>query len=153
MKEIILTKGYKAIIDDEDFEYVNQKKWYVNIKRHGCYAATMLNGKHFGMHNFIMNPDIGLEVDHVNGNGLDNRKSNLRVCTRSQNIMNTKTRIDASSGKRGVYFKKERGRWVAQIVIDGIRKYLGSHLKKEDAITAREEAEKKLFGEYLKKGE
>ena len=93
MKEISLTKGLVAIIDDEDFERVSRYKWVSLKNKRTVYASRSsdLKGgkKTMYMHRFIMNPPSDMQVDHINGDGLDNRRVNLRVCTQSQNLKNS----------------------------------------------------------------
>lgn len=148
MKEIEITKGYKAIVDDDDYDKLCEYKWSANVSKNTCYVVSRINGKNIGMHRFILNAEDGKDVDHINGNGLDNRKSNLRVCTHAQNLMNMKLRTDSTSGKKGVGFDKKSKSWRVQIIYNGIRKYLGRYKNKEDAINAREKAEIEFFGEY-----
>lgn len=95
MKEIPLTKGLVTIIDDEDFERVNKYKWHLLLRntRRTSYAtrSSEVGGtkKTVYLHRFILNASNGLQVDHINGNGLDNRKSNLRLVTHSENLRNS----------------------------------------------------------------
>src|SRR4030066_2184242 len=112
MKEIKLTRGKVAIVDDEDYEWINQWKWHCNgqgyAERHCDIPGkrTMIK-----MHRLILNTPNGMETDHINHNRLDNRKSNLRVRTRSQNAINTPIRSSNTSGKKGVDWKKNVGKW------------------------------------------
>ena len=93
MKEIPLTKGLVAIIDDEDFERVSRYKWLALPRKRTSYATrtSQVGGtkKTVYLHRFILNASNGLQVDHINGNGLDNRKSNLRLVTHSENLRNS----------------------------------------------------------------
>ena len=92
MKKIELTQGKFALVDDEDFEWLNQWKWYANHLGYTWYVVRSVRYdnevKAILMHRSILNAKIGEEIDHINHNGLDNRKKNLRICTRSQNNMN-----------------------------------------------------------------
>lgn len=93
MKEIPLTQGKVALVDDEDFNYLNQFKWHYHHSKHGHgYGARGVNKnkqrKVFLMHRVIMGVNQEMYIDHKNNNGLDNQKSNLRICTQSQNCMN-----------------------------------------------------------------
>jgi len=87
-------------------------------------------------------------IDHANGNGSDNRLENIREATPQQNKMNSKVRYDSASGVTGVYYRKDCGKWRAQIAKDGINTHLGFFDDKEDAIKARKDAEVELFGEF-----
>src|SRR3990167_9841185 len=107
MKIIELTKCQKSLIDDEDFEIVNGIKWFCLSVEKLSYAATnvkLSNGKStlLLMHRLILGNHSGITIDHINGNGLDNRKSNLRFCTHAQNMANRKTPTTNKSGYKGV---------------------------------------------------
>ena len=94
MKEIPLSKGFVALVDDEDYEFLSQWKWHVNIRGTNKYAQSRKyirgvgNDKMVKMHRLVMKPKNGEDVDHINGNSLDNRKQNLRLCSRGQNVSN-----------------------------------------------------------------
>lgn len=91
MKEIILTKGYVAQVDDEDYELLNRYKWYAKVNSTIYYAARGCgNPNNKLMHRMIMNPPNDMVVDHLDGNGLNNQRYNLKVCTQSQNCRNNK---------------------------------------------------------------
>jgi len=158
MKEIKLSKTGKnkgkfvALVDDEDFEYLNQFKWCVsqNVIHH--YAIRVIYNpckKILWMHRVIMNTPDGMETDHKDRNGLNNQKSNLRVCTRLQNVRNSIGH--SNSGYKGVC-QQGKNQIVAHINIrtkTSKRKiYLGSFKTIIDAACAYDEATKKYFGEY-----
>lgn len=123
MKKIPLSKGQFALVDDDDFDAVSALKWHWS---YGYAVHTEYLGggrskpryKSLRMHRFIMDAINGMDVDHINHNPLDNRRSNLRVCTRGQNRSNSLKRKGVSRYK-GVSWAKARGRWVAQIRKDG----------------------------------
>lgn len=92
--------------------------------------------------------DRNLVVDHINHNGLDNRKCNLRVCTNKQNVCNCLVSKNNKSGHKGVYWSKDRNKWTVQVSYNCKVKYIGRYEKLEDAIKARKEAAKKYYGEY-----
>ena len=109
MKLIALTKGYYAIVDDDDFDRLNKFNWH-SLKGH-ChdkyYAARMSPRNHYKRHTILMHREIidvpdGMEVDHINGNSLDNRKKNLRICTKQENRLNKKSKFNAYSKYVGV---------------------------------------------------
>ena len=112
---IPLSQGQFAIVDDDDFEKINTYKWCIKKTSHNLYAKRVFNMKTIDMHRFIMNPKIGYVIDHINGDGLDNRKENLRICTHSENMKNIKVRKDNTS-ELGVYIGKRK-------LINGIVKY------------------------------
>lgn len=102
------------------------------------------------MHRLIMAPESGADVDHINGNRLDNRRCNLRLVTRSQNLMNSGLRSDNKTGCKGIHFDSGRGLWMAYITIRGEFIHLGRFPTKENAIIARKAAEKVGHGEYAR---
>lgn len=113
------------------------------------YVEGTINSKHVRLNRFLLNvTDSKLEVDHIDRNPLNNKLDNLRICNRSENVRNTKTRTDNTSGCRGVTFDKRSSKWVASITINRKTIYLGSSKDKEEMITLRKEAELKYFGEF-----
>lgn len=141
-REIARTK-----IDLEDIDKIKYIKWHF-IKTRGYARGNNKNGKDFMLHRFLLNPEDNEFVDHINGDKLDNRKCNLRIVTKSQNGMNSKTPSNNTSGVKGVYWDKRSEKWEASIQINMKKRCLGYFKEKEDAIKARREAEKRLFGEY-----
>ena len=101
------------------------------------------------LHRLIMNvTDPNIFVDHINHNGLDNRKSNLRICTNQENIRNCKVPKNNKSGYKGIYWAKDKNKQTVQITLNNKTKYIGRYEKLEDAIAARKEATKKYYGEF-----
>lgn len=151
-KLIYLTKGRTSTVDDDNYELLNKYKWYAI---QGKYAARdkRINGKrfHIRMSRHIMDCPANMEVDHINGNTLDNRRENLRVVTHSINGKNTHSykKESRSSKYRGVYYNNEIGRvkrWTAQITINMQHKFIGRFLTETDAAIAyNKEAEKHGF--------
>lgn len=155
MREIILTGGEVALVDDDDFDRINQHRWSICSNGGSSYArrATTVNGKDVGlmMHRVIMGiTDKSLRIDHKNRNGLDNQKHNLRSATPSQNSKNKKGW--GSSKYLGVNRKKWRKsfRWEAKIKPDVKSKQvlLGYFKLEKDAALAYNEAAKKYHGEF-----
>lgn len=154
MKEIILNKinakssnykKYIAFVDDEDFEKVNQYEWYANKNKHTFYARTLINGKAIQMHNFIMN---GKPIDHIDHDGLNNQKSNLRMATYSQNNMNKIPKVNGSSKFKGVTWYKEGNKWLAHIGINKKQINLGYFVSEIEAAQAYNNKARELFGEF-----
>ena len=145
---IHLTNGSVVLVDTEDVPKISMYQW--SIAR--GYAVATINNKTTSMHRLIMDAKDGFVVDHINHNELDNRKSNLRVCTQSNNAMNRKKASNNTSGYIGVVFKKDCGKWEAFIRVDKKRKYLGLFETPELAHEARKEAEEKYFGEFAYQG-
>jgi len=157
MKAIKLTQGKIAVIDDEDFEIISALKWFAHkqSKANTYYAERNIklpDGKRkpIGMHILIMDPPHGHQVDHIDGDGLNNRRSNLRVCVCSQNQGNARIRKDCSSGVKGVSFSKSHKRWRARIQINRNRIGLGWHLTKAEAAKAYAVAAVMYFGEFAR---
>lgn len=152
MKKIKLTQGKYALIDDEDFDRVSKFKWWTQRCINSSYAVRVefLNRKRriVYMHRFILNHTSDLEIDHKNGNGLDNRKNNLRPVTHQQNSMNRAIGKNNSSGYKGVSFKIKTGKYYACIIINGKFVHLGVFLNALDASKAYEKKAKEVFGEF-----
>lgn len=132
MKQIPLTQGLFAIVDDVDYELLNQWKWYAHKNGRVFYATRHISKtKSLKMHQEIIGETPGFVCDHINGDGLDNRRDNLRTVTNRQNLQNR--HVESSSKYPGVHWHKAIRRWQAQITINGYRKYLGVFISEEDA--------------------
>lgn len=157
MKRIPLTQNRFAIIGDEDYEELSKYNWRVFKNHYGGYIATRgvydkTTKKHhtFIMHRMIMGLVEGdkLQVDHINHNTLDNRRSNLRVCTNQQNQMNRSNRKNGSSKFKGIYWYKANEKWRARIMLGGKRKDLGYYINEIEAAKAYDHAAKEMFGDF-----
>jgi hypothetical protein len=168
MKRIKLTQDKWALVDDEDYDRLNEHKWYAK-REHKSRSSkdkfyvrrnspTDSNGKRkpILMHREITNAPKGMSVDHINGNPLDNRKDNLRVCTYSQNQMNRGKIKNNTSGYKGVFYMKRTKDminehlkpWKAQIRFNGKVIYLGIYKTKEPAARIYDKKALELFGEF-----
>lgn len=147
MKEIKLTQGKVALVDDEDFEYLNQYSWCFE---HG-YAARKNKDRTEYMHHLVLKKKEGLHRDHVNRNGLDNRKHNLRYATASQNCCNRPAREGSRSKYKGVVYNnrpKRLKRWVAHIRFNKKAKTIGYYKTEEEAALAYNEHAKRLHKDF-----
>jgi hypothetical protein len=154
MKQIPLTQGKFALVDDEDFEYLNQYKWCaVTKKRKDGNEGTFYAITHPGirMHRLIMNAPKELEVDHIDGDGLNNQKHNLRNCTRLQNVLNQKIQQTnkKTSKYRGVLWNGKRN-WRVQIQYKSKVYYLGYFVCEEEAARCWDKKAEELFGEFAR---
>lgn len=149
MKTIPLYKtDLVAIVDDEDYESLSKYRWLLHK---AGYAIRREKGKTILMHRCLIAVPAGMQVDHINHNGLDNRKNNLRPCTMAQNQRNRGVSKSNTSGCKGVYWNRKTNKWVAQIVSNQNEKtYLGSFLDIKDAARGYDEAAKKYHGEFAK---
>lgn len=142
---IPLSQGLFAIIDREDLEKVNRYKWFAHKSRNTFYAETKVKGDLLKMHHLILGPPFTPVVDHINRDGLDNRKLNLRKTDFHGNAENKGVYKNNKSGVPGVYFSKNRRgnkKWCAQITRQGKQKLIGAFETFDEAVTARKEAER-----------
>ncbi len=154
MKQIKLTQDKVALVDDEDFETLNKYKWhYSRYSPHfenGYAKRRNPNGKPalIRMQHMILPLKKGYMVDHKNGNGLDNRRENLRLVTKSQNMMNCGLQRNNKSGYKGVCWHESNKKWRAQIFVNGRQYFLGLFKNKKDAARAYNDAAPHYHGEY-----
>lgn len=154
MKKVPLTQGKYALVDDSDFEALTRHDWHVSKQSKGRFYAlrSVANGKGkqkaIRMHREIMQTPEDMETDHVDGNGLNNQRSNLRVCTKAENNRNVSKRRDNTSGFKGVSFEKSSKRWAANIMSNGKQIKIGRFPTKESAYAAYCEACVKYHGAF-----
>lgn len=149
MKKIKLTQGKYAVVDKGDFELLSKYKWHFHTTG---YARTSTPKKTY-MHRLIMGAKKNQQCDHINGNRLDNRRSNLRLCSERQNHFNLKKRFNNKSGYKGVSFDNSRKKWLAQIAIDGVNKYIGRFDSKMEAVRQYNLLAKDLHGDFARLNE
>lgn len=156
MKLIPLTKGYFAKVDDEDYERVNKWKWYTHIVPAGNKRAVR-NGRNKSnkritiiMTRVILNYSGNEVIDHINGDSLDNRKSNLRICSQSENVLNRSINKKNTSGYKGVTWNEDCKKWRTQISFNKRKIYLGVYSDKIQAANVYNKAAIKFFGEFAR---
>lgn len=146
MKEIQLTQGKVALVDDEDFEFISQWKWCFN-GRYAVRSSSRTTGrKNVQMHRVLAKVQPGFQTDHINHDKLDNRKSNLRACSEIDNHYNVGKRANNTSGYKGVV--AHYGKWGAQIKKDKKHFWLGVFATKIEAALAYNEAAKRYHGDF-----
>lgn len=145
-----LDNGDKFIFDKEDYDLIKDKWWVIDKDGYViCKNDNLPHGKSsIRLSRLVMNCYDDNKVDHINHDIKDNRKSNLRIVSSSQNGMNRKLNSNNTSGISGVHWNKGEEKWIARIGVDGKRIHLGSYDSFEDAVTARKTAEDKYFGEF-----
>lgn len=127
MKEIKLTQNQIALIDDDDLEKVSNHNWYSHKRTNKFYAESTINKKHIHLHRFILGVnDSNIIIDHIDGNSLNNQKSNLRLCSFAENQMNKKPYKNAPiSNIKGISFISATKKWRAQIQSSKKKIYIG----------------------------
>lgn len=153
MGVISLTQGKVASVDDGDFESLNKKKWFAMNRGRLWYAVRTEkdeNGKTVQrlMHRTILSAPTGMDVDHINGDGLDNRRENLRTCSHAENCRNRGYNSNSKSGIKGVIWDKSRNKWTAGVKVDGKRYNLGRFSSKDEAVEVYRKALKHYHGEF-----
>jgi hypothetical protein len=139
-----------ALVDDEDYELAASIAWCPLVTEHTAYAHAWHHGAHVYLHRLLLNAPADLQVDHINHNGLDNQRSNLRLATASQNQANKLPRLDAdlTSKYKGVWFDHDRKRWASMITVEGRRTVLGRYDSEEMAAAAYDHAARAAWGEF-----
>lgn len=147
----ILISGFVVLVDDEDVALVNKYRWSVYrdkypiiLHRSGPHSNRLV----IQLPRLLMDAPKGMEVDHINGDRLDNRRSNLRVCSHAENMRNRKRRVDNRSGYKGVYWDPARSSWRAEIRHNKRVYWLGRFDSVKDAARAYDEAAERLHGEF-----
>lgn len=150
MKKLFLSQNQYALVDDEDYERANKQRWSFNKKDNIVRGSVVVDMKSKGilLHRFIMNAPKNMQVDHINGNRLDNRKENLRLCTHQQNQMNKSKQVNNTSGYKGVSLNKGKSKYRARITLNRKEINLGSFKTKEKAALAYNQAAKKYHGKF-----
>lgn len=141
---IPLSQGKFALVDKADFEWLKQWNWSAARTGLTFYATrSQLEGRKIAMHRFILDAPDGMEVDHIDSDGLDNRRDNLRLVTRTENLRSRRRFKNNKTGFKGIVFNSRNGRWKATI-------NLGTYDSPEEAARAYDLAIRKLFGPLAK---
>ncbi len=153
MKEILLSQGKVALVDDADFDRLSQHKWCAVKDRYTYYAIRSVTfapnqERRIWMHREILGLIVGQFADHRNGNGLDNQRDNLRIATISQNGANRRIGSNNTSGVKGVTFHKQVGKWQASICVHGLLIHLGKYRDLRAAECIYKLAAFKYFGDF-----
>jgi hypothetical protein len=160
VRAIQITMGLQVLVDDDDFDELNQFSWCAKVCKSGKIYAQR-NAKHLDgkwkpilMHRYLLQlgPKDGVEVDHIDGDGLNNTRSNMRRATHRKNLSNLVARQGCSSKFKGVSWHKASQKWTAYVGAGGHKghKYLGLFLNETDAARAYDLAAKKMFGQFAK---
>jgi len=151
MREIKLTQGKVALVDDEDYERLNRYRWCAFRNLNTYYASRSISGSAtISMHRQILSVSPGKEIDHKDGNGLNNQKDNLRSCTHSQNCANQRSQVNVSSKFKGVFWETGRRKWNASIGVAGQRMHLGRFKTEKAAALVYNVAAINHFGEFAR---
>jgi hypothetical protein len=146
-RRIPLTKGFFALVDDEDYESLVQWSWSYDARKHTGYAKRPYAPEESRyMHHVVVG--TRKRLDHIDGNGLNNRRNNLRPATKSQNGANRQKTSSNTIGFKGVVYDKRRRKWYGQIQVEYHKKHLGTFSTPEDAAQAYERAASEHFGEF-----
>ena len=153
-RSIPLTQGYVALVDAADFEMLSHFKWSAEVDGSTAYAvkARMCRrgGGNVFMHRMIMLPEPGQSIDHINGNGWDNRRANLRVCTHAENMRHRRRPSHNTSGFKGVSWDRQSRSWDARISARGEQRYLGHFKTAESAAAAYDAAARELHDDFAR---
>lgn len=150
-KQISLTRGYTALVDDSDYPLVSQHKWlYVGSGYAGRFVTRNNKKKLVYLHRFLLDAQPGQRVDHINGDRLDNRRENLRRVTLYQNQQNRKCPTHTTSGKKGVCWHRQMRKWHVRISVNGTRMHLGYYDDLETAALLYDAAARQFFNGYAR---
>ena len=151
IKKIKLTQSKETFIDSEDYEKIKSYNWYYHSSGYAACKQKINNiWKTILLHRVIMNCPNNKQIDHINGNGLDNRKENLRICTHAENGRNTKKRKGTTSKYKGIYWYKALSKWSVRIRFNYKWIFIGYFNDEKEAAKAYNEKAKELFGKFAK---
>lgn len=147
--KVLLTQDKWATLEPADAWVLNGNKWVADKRKGRYYAVRNRNGKREYMHRLVAGAKPGELVDHIDGDSLNNRRENLRLCTRRENTLNARGK-NSESGYKGVARVKHLNKWSARIMVHGKNLYLGVFVDAKEAALAYDAAAKKHFGEFAR---
>lgn len=152
MREITIDKKYRVLVDDADYELVSGFRWSVLIGKNGYpYAMRWVSSKPVLMHRFLLSTPKGMVVDHINGNGLDNRRENIRICSHTENMRNRRINRNNTTGFKGVSVSLGRKKkYQASLERFGKKITFGYFEKLEDAARAYDIGARMYFGDFAR---
>jgi len=154
MKEVEITQGKVVMVSDEDYKKISKFNWSYSASTGYAVRKGRKNQNEprtVHMHRAIMNAKVNMQVDHINGNKLDNRRSNLRFASVQKNAFNRKKpKVKCTSKYKGVLKRKNSIKWEARIKFNNKAIYLGRFVNEEDAAKAYNKAALKYFGEFAR---
>ena len=146
--EIVSTNNFHFYVDKEDLQLVKTKKWHVVTSQ--SEIRTVISSDRTYLHHLLLGNHKGLEIDHIDGDRLNNRRSNLRICTHQQNQCNQPLQRNNTSGVAGVRYYRPRHKFVARIKVSQYDLHLGYYHTLLEATQARNEGMRLMFGEYAR---
>jgi AP2 domain/HNH endonuclease len=148
------TDGTPFTIDEEDFEFVSSRAWYSNRSRRATYVITVdrPSKDRVSLHRLLLDAPEGRMVDHIDGNGLNNTRGNLRLCSAFENQHNTRLRLNNTSGYKGVDWHRRSGRWRARVRVNHKTHHLGLYDTPEQAAEVARAFREKVHGEFANHG-
>ncbi len=154
-REVPLSQGKVALVDDEDFARVSQYRWHAKAPRpasyrHSWYAFRNVGGRHLSLHAFILQPSAGLIVDHIDGNGLQNCRFNLRLASFSENGQNTRKFSGCSSPYKGVCWNNEKQKFQVRLSVNGRVVHLGWFTDEIEGANHYDFAAAQCFGPFAR---
>jgi hypothetical protein len=145
VRKLPISRGLEVLLDEADFVNLSRYRWSALMRGGVPYAARWVGGKVLTMHRVILEAPVGIQVDHINNDSLDNRRENLRLCTQAENLRNRRSRVGASRFK-GV--SPAGMKWRADIRLNGRAKYIGTFPTEEEAARAYDAKASEIYGEF-----
>lgn len=150
MKELSLTSGQFALIDDVDYDKVSSRRWHAYKSSNSWYCRTNIGKKHISLHAFLFPVPKGFVVDHIDGNGLNNQRANLRQATQAENMRNQRPHRDSRSPYKGIWRIPGAKTWGVQIWNGRKRNYVGSFVDPLEAAKVYDFIAIQVFGQFAK---